>query len=281
MEEIKKSEYRLEVLKKIDELEKESIFDVDLENDPPFTPIKEGEVDYLRKKLSSKIKSQIADRVSFSYFNKLIKKGQIVIDGYEGIENLISLNSGAIVTANHFNPFDSIAIHKVFKKYKKKNKLYKIIREGNYSFPGLFGFFMRNCYSLPLSDNFKVMKECMHSVDVLLQKGEFILVYAEQSLWWNYRKPKPLKEGAFRFAFKNNVPVLPMFTTMRDTDKLDHEGFPIQGYTLHILEPIYPDSNLSLKENIKMMKEKNEEAWKEVYEKVYGIPLTYLTKEKE
>lgn len=30
-----------------------------------------------------------------------------------------------------------------------------------------------------------------------------------------------------------------------------------------------------------MMKEKNEEAWKEVYEKVYGIPLTYLTKEKE
>ena len=79
MEEIKKSEYRLEVLKKIDELEKEGIFDVDLENDPPFTPIKEGEVDYLRRKLSSKIKSQIADKVSFSFFNKLIKKGQIVI----------------------------------------------------------------------------------------------------------------------------------------------------------------------------------------------------------
>jgi hypothetical protein len=86
MEEMEKSKYRLEVLKKIDELEKEGIFDVDLENDPPFTPIKEGEVDYLRKKLSSKIKSRIADKVSFSYFNKLIKKGQIVIcpkDNYE------------------------------------------------------------------------------------------------------------------------------------------------------------------------------------------------------
>ena len=281
MDKIIQSKYRLEVFRKMEELEKEGVFDVDLENDPPFNPIKEGEVDFLRKKLSSKIKSKIADKVSFNYFNKLIKKGQIVIDGYEGIENLISFDKGAIITANHFHPFDSIALHKVFKKYKKKHHLYKIIREGNYSFPGLFGFFMRNCYSLPLSDNFKVMKECMASIDTLLQNGEYILVYAEQSLWWNYRKPKPLKEGAFRFAIKNNVPVLPTFITMRDTDRLDNEGFYIQAYTLHILKPIYPDPNLSLKENIKMMKNKNEQMWKEVYEKVYGVPLTYLTKEKE
>ena len=281
MENIKKSEYRKEVLKKIEELEEQGIFDVDCENDPPSRPLKEGEVDFLRKKFSSKIKSKIADKVSFSYFNRLIKKGVIVIDGYEGLENLKNMNSGAIVTANHFNPFDSIPIHKVFKKYQRKRQLYKIIKEGNYSFPGLFGFFMKNCYSLPLSENFKVMKECMTAVDTLLKDGKFILIYAEQSLWWNYRKPKPLKDGAFRFACKNNVPVLPTFTTMRDTDKLDNEGYPIQAYTLHILSPIYPSKDLSMKENIAMMKKKNEEAWKEVYERVYGIPLTYLSKEKE
>lgn len=281
MEEIKKSEERLEILKKIDELEKEGKFDVDPEIDPPTVPLKPGEVDFLRKKFSSKVKAKFADKVSFSYFNNLIKKGVIVIDGYEGLDNLKNLNTGAIVTANHFNPFDSIPIHKVFKKYQRKRQLYKIIREGNYNFPGLFGFFMKHCYTLPLSDNFKVMKECMHAVDTLLQNGKFVLVYAEQSLWWNYRKPKPLKEGAFRFAAKNNVPVLPTFTTMRDTDKLDQNGFPIQAYTLHILEPIYPDASLSLKENIQMLKEKNEQAWKELYEKVYGIPLTYLTKEND
>ena len=132
-----------------------------------------------------------------------------------------------------------------------------------------------------VSENFKVMKECMTAVDTLLKEGKFILIYAEQSLWWNYRKPKPLKDGAFRFACKNNVPVLPTFTTMRDTDKLDNEGYPIQAYTLHILSPIYPSKDLSMKENIAMMKKKNEEAWKEVYERVYGIPLTYLSKEKE
>ena len=220
MEQINQSEERLHVLKTIELLEKEGSFDVDPESDPPTIPLKEGEVDYLKRKLSSKIKSKIADKFSFSYFNKLIKKGVIVIDGYEGIENLKSLKTGAIVTANHFNPFDSIAIHKAFKKYQRKKQLFKIIREGNYHFPGLFGYFMKNCYTLPLSDNFKVMKECLSAVDILLKEGHFILVYAEQSLWWNYRKPKPLKEGAFRFACKNNVPVLPTFTTMRDTDKL-------------------------------------------------------------
>lgn len=281
MEESKKSQERLDIIKKMEELEIEGKFDVDPENDPPTVFLKEGEVDFLKKKISSKIKSKIADKISFSYFNSLIKKGVIVIDGYEGIENLKSLNSGAIVTANHFNPFDSIPLHKVFKKYQKKRQLYKIIREGNYHFPGLFGYFMKNCYTLPLSENFKVMKECMSAVDTLLQDGKFVLVYAEQSLWWNYKKPKPLKDGAFRFASKNNVPVLPTFTTLRETENIGPDGFPIMAYTLHISEPIYPNTNLSLKENVLMMKNKNEEVWKEIYERVYGIPLTYLTKEKK
>ena len=100
-------------------------------------------------------------------------------------------------------------------------------------------------------------------------------------MWWNYRKPKPLKMGAFRFAANNNVPVIPTFITMRDTEKFDAEGYPIQAYTLHILEPIYPDPELSVIENQKKMAEENFKVWKEVYEEAYGIPLTYTTVKKE
>lgn len=64
---------------------------------------------------------------------------------------------------------------------------------------------------------------------------------------------------------------------MRDTEKLDGEGFPIQAYTLHFLKPIYLKEGLSDKENIEYMKEENERLWKELYEKVYGLPLSYLT----
>lgn len=275
---IKITGYRQEVLNKIKELEIEGKFDQDVEEDPPFVPLKPGVVDYEKKKLMSKIKANWANRYSWRFFNKLIKKGAIVIDGYEGLEYLKSVKSGAVITANHFNPFDSVPLHKVVKKNVKRKKLWKIIKEGNWSFPGLFGHFMRNCNTLPLAANYDVMKEMMRAVDKLLKKGDFLLVYAEQSMWWNYRKPKPLKPGAFSFAVKNNVPVIPTFITMRDTEKLDKDGLKIQAYTLHILEPIYPDTSLSYKENIKMMMDKNAAAWKETYEESYGIPLMYETK---
>ena len=55
-----------------------------------------------------------------------------------------------------------------------------------------------------------------------------MLVYPEQSMWWNYRKPKPLKKGAYTFAAKNHVPVLPCFITMEDSDILGDDGFYVQ-----------------------------------------------------
>ena len=41
---------------------------------------------------------------------------------------------------------------------------------------------------------------------------------------------------------------------------------------MNIEEPIYPDPNLSVKENTEIMKEKNFEVWKKVYEDFYKIP---------
>ena len=214
------------------------------------------------------------------YFKHQIKKGHILIDGDEGIENLKSVKSGAIITANHFSPFDSIPIHLAVKKYARGKKLFKIIREGNYTMPGLFGFFLRNCNTMPLATNPIVMKDFNKSLEVVLAKRNFVLIYPEQSMWWNYRKPKPLKKGAFIFAAKNNVPVIPTFITMRDTDKIDENGSYIQAYTLHILQPIYPDKTLTLQENIDNMLKLNEVLVKDLYEKVYKEKLTYLPEEK-
>ena len=270
-------EHRQEILDKIKLYELEGKFDQDVEDDPPYKPIEPQGLDFLQRKFSTKMKSAFANWYSFKFFNHRIKKGDIVIDGYKGTEKLKKLRSGAVITANHFSPFDSIPIHKIVKKATRK-KLFKIIREGNYSFPGLYGFFMRHCNSIPLASNFEVMKYTLEAVDTVLKRGDLLLVYAEQSMWWNYRKPKPTKIGAYKFAAKNNVPVIPTFITMRDTDKLDVEGFPIQAYTLHILDPIYPDPSLSIKENADFLKSENDKAWKELYEKVYKIPLTYSTK---
>ena len=94
-------------------------------------------------------------------------------------------------------------------------------------------------------------------------------------MWWNYRKPKPLKNGAFKLAARNNVPVIPIFITMEDSKLIGEDGFNIQEYTINVEEPIYPDEKLNEKENTEIMKQKNFETWKNVYEKFYGIPLEY------
>lgn len=281
---VEKSQYRMEVLKKIEKLEKEGKFDIDAEDDPPTIVLTPENIDYLRKKMTSKIKRVFANEVGERFLDNLLKNNKLIIKEIKGMENLSKISTGAIVTCNHFNPFDCFTIEKVFRLSGKieEKRLYKVIREGNYTnFPGFYGFLFRNCDTLPLSSNKRTMVEFMKAVDVLLQKGDFILIYPEQSMWWNYKKPKPLKHGAFKLAAKNNVPVIPIFITMQDSNIIDSDGFPVQEYIVNIAEPIYPDENLSQRENIENMLNKNFEVWKNIYEDFYGIPLEYTTIKKE
>lgn len=282
---IEKAQDRLEVLEKIENLEKEGKFDIDAENDPPTIPLPPENIDYLKKKYYSKFKNIVANKVGKKFLNDIIKENKLIIRNINGIENFKKVETGAMITCNHFNPFDSFSIEQVFRLSgkSKTKKMYKVIREGNYTnFPGFYGFLFRNCDTLPLSSNKRTMIEFRKAVDTILQRGDFILIFPEQSMWWNYKKPKPLKNGAFKLATKNNVPVIPIFITMEDSSIMGEDGFPIQEYTINIGEPIYPNAELSERENTEIMKEKNFTVWKEIYEEFYKIPLEYTTeKEKE
>jgi len=268
---------RLDVLEKIKDYESRGLFDIDVEQDPPSRALERGEVDYLGKKLSTRVASKIANAMAKSHFDKCIERGELVIEKIRGIENYRRIaDGGAIITANHFNAFDNYAVYKAIEAELGKKRLYKLIREGNYTaFPGLYGFFFRHCNTLPIPSKTSVMKEMMSALYTLLERGEKVLVYPEQAMWWNYRKPRPLKPGAFHFAVTANVPVLPFFITMRDSQRIGADGFPIQKYTVNILEPIYPDMKLSPREREKDMAARNFAAWKECYESFYSKALRY------
>ena len=279
---IEKNPQRLAVLARIEEFEKKGWWSKDVEDDPPTIPLTPDKVDYLNKKLSNKIATFIVNIGAKRFIKNLVKNGQMIIKEVKGIENYEAVkDKGVIITCNHFNPFDNFAIHYVLFKYMYKfngKVLYKVIREGNYTnFPGIYGFFFRHCNTLPLSANFSTMKKFMAAMKVLLERGEKVLVYAEQGMWWNYRKPRPLTVGAFKFAVEANVPVLPVFITMEDSDKIDGDGFPIQEYTINFLPAIYADPAKSSKDNMEEMKNKNYEAWVKVYEDFYKKPLVYST----
>lgn len=115
----------------------------------------------------------------------------------------------------------------------------------------------------------------LKAVDTILTRGDFILIYPEQSMWWNYRKPKPLKNGAYKFAVKNHVPVVPLFIAMEDSGRIGEDGFPVQEYTVFIKEPIYPPADLAVREQVQAMKDKNAGIWKQIYEEFYRRPLVY------
>ena len=268
---------RLKVLEKIRLYEKQGKFDVDVEDDPETIVLQPDKVDYLAKKFSTRVFTKIANRLATLYYEKEIKKQNMIIKEVIGLENYKSVKGGCFITCNHFSVYDNYAVWRAIKgEFKRGKRLYKIIREGNYTnFKGLYGFFFRHCNTLPLSSNTETMKNFLKAVDTLIERGETILIYPEQAMWWNYKKPRPLKNGAFKFASKCNCPIVPAFITMENSLKKDGAGYDIPAYTIWFLPPIYPKKELSVKENTEYLKNENYRVWKELYERVYGETLRY------
>ena len=273
---MEKSEHKLELLRRIKELEKKELWHLDVEDDPETYPLMPDQIDYLNEKLISKIKNKIANRAGTKFFDKMIANRQLIIKEVKGIENYTAVKGGKLVTCNHFSPCDNYAVWVTPRDYMGGKMLYKVIREGNYTNPPKpFGLFMRHCNTLPLSSQMSTMKKFSKAIKTLLGRGETILIYPEQSMWWNYRKPKPMQDGAFALAVRNNAPIVPIFITMTDSDVIDGDGFPVQEYTMNILPAIYPDPDLPSNERKDKMKRENYEAWVKVYEEFYGKPLVY------
>lgn len=273
---MEKNAHKLELLRRIAELERQGLWHIDAEDDPESYPLMPDKVDYLNEKLSSKIKNKIANISASRFFDRMITKRQLIIKEIRGIENFCAVEGGRIVTCNHFSITDHYAVWVALREHMDGKMLYKVIREGNYTNPPKpFGLFMRHCNTLPLSSQTKTMKKFLQGVKVLLGRGETILIYPEQSLWWNYRKPKPLQDGAFTLALQNNVPIVPIFITMEDSDTPDGDGFFVQEYTINILPAIYPDKTLPRADAREAMKRENYGVWVKVYEDFYKKPLVY------
>ena len=273
---MEKSAHKLELLRRIADLEEKELWHLDVEDDPETYPLMPDKVDYLNEKFSNKIKNKIANIFGARFFDKMIAERQLIIKEIRGIENFTAVKGGKIVTCNHFSVGDNYAVWVALRDYMDGKMLYKVIREGNYTNPPKpFGLFMRHCNTLPLSSQKATMVKFMKAFAELLKRGETILIYPEQGMWWNYRKPRPMQDGAFSLAARNKTPIVPIFITMEDSDVLDPDGFFVQEYTMHILPAIYPDENLSHGDAKRDMKNKNYEAWVKTYEEFYGEPLKY------
>ena len=224
-----------------------------------------------RNSLSFKVKTALGVAMARAA-TKIINKDTEIV----GLEKIPSDLSGVLITSNHFGPLENTVIRHLTNALGRK-KLGIISQTTNFAMTGIIGFLMNYAGTIPLSAEPRYLARDFLSVlkEKLVDKKEAVLLYPEQEMWFNYRKPRPPKGGAYFYAAKLNVPIICCFVEITDLDEDDTEEFKKVKYTLHVLDVLYPDSEKSVRENTEAMSEKDFSLKKECYERVYGKKLTY------
>ena len=230
------SNEKIRIIKNIEAaLERNDIFAKVSVNDP--TPSDEDikriilPFDNERASYVSKIKAFLARKMAEGFTKKVNKSTEIV-----GLENALGIRGSAIVTSNHYNPTDSTPIRILAKHLNREKKLHISVQESNIFMTGAFGFLMKNCNTHPFSRNAEYMvKNLKPALEKILKNDSLLLIYPEQEMWYNYKRPRELRDGAYHYAALFGIPVIPTFTEMVTLDgERDADGFLPIKHILHI-----------------------------------------------
>lgn len=170
----------------------------------------------------------------------------------KGKKNLKGVRSG-ITISNHVHYLDCLWNMQAL--MQKKN-FYITGAPHNFK-KGFFGATLKAGGFIPLANTLGESKKFAQYISEILNDGGFVHFYPEQALWLGYEQSRPLKKGAFYYASKNNVPVIPIIICFRKKKK---NGRKLR-VTLNICKPIYPQSDLSQKENCELLMQKAQEIY--------------------
>ena len=223
------------VIKNIQEALKNGDYNTKVEvNDPKLTVDEKQKIIYkyieFQKSPWYGINNRIARLITEIATHSQNKTTKIV-----GMENIKNIKSGAIITSNHFNQLDNIVIRKFAKKANKK-RLYIVGQETNLAMKGFIGYMMNFMDIIPISDLVSYMKNDFQTQLIeKIEKNNFVLIYPEQEMWFNYKKPRPHKQGAYYYASKLKVPIISCFVEIREREEKDTEEFYKESLILIML----------------------------------------------
>ena len=162
---------------------------------------------------------------------KIINKDTEIV----GIERIPKGTGGVLITSNHFGPLENTVIRHLTNQLGRKH-LGIISQTSNFAMKGIIGFLMNYADTIPISTDPRYLARDFLSLlkERLVDKNHAVLLYPEQEMWFNYRKPRPPKNGAYFYAAKLNVPIISCFVEMVDLDEDDTAEFKKVKYVLHI-----------------------------------------------
>lgn len=175
-----------------------------------------------------------------------------------GKENLVKGKS-SVTISNHIHYIDCALIGLI----NFPTRTYFPTIEENFKIP-FIRHLIKILHAIPIPKS-KIGKEKFYS-DIIkeLESKEVVLhMYPEGSLWPYYEKVRDFKYGAFKIATLTNVPIIPIkfvFEKPTGVYKLYKRKKCIHAY---ILPAIYPNTDLEIKEQIEVLKEKTERIMKE------------------
>ena len=169
----------------------------------------------------------------------------------EGKENLEDVDTGKVTVSNHVHPMDCTMVGLA----NAPQKTFFTSLETNFKIP-VVRKIIKLLNAIPIPQNIQYTRDFMNSIDELLKDNKTIHFYPEGSLWPYHDKIRHFKNGAFDFAVRNNVPVVPMVFKFNKSKKNNNLIKTRTTITLVIQKPIYPNKLLAKKDAIIDLKER-------------------------
>lgn len=160
------------------------------------------------------------------------------------IRRIIKSGSGALTVSNHVHIMDCVMACQA--NWPKMSYLPTL--HTTFQLP-----YVRHIVHLlnafPIPNTTAGTKKFIEEMDGLLKRGKFVHFFPEGALWPWYNKIRTFKPGAFHFAVKNNVPVIPLAIKYRPR-KLTKIFSKRPLVSIEVLPPVYPNTELPAKKSV-------------------------------
>lgn len=158
----------------------------------------------------------------------------------EGKENLENFKGGAISISNHVLILDCAMVGLAL----RNRRVFYTTQEDSFKIPFIRRL-IRLLRAIPIPTETKNKPHFIDALHDILSNGNLVHFYPEAALWPYYNKIRNFKTGAFRFAIKNDVPIIPMVFTFREPEGFRKLFKRKKDVTLKILEPIKYENTTS------------------------------------
>lgn len=174
---------------------------------------------------------------------------------------------GYFTVMNHCSYLDSLILRQVL----RCKKSYLTVAPHNCK-SGFAGLSLRAGGIIPIPEKISAMNNFQNAIHTIIDKKGVVHFYAEKAMWMHYPKPRPFKKGAFMYAAMEKAPIVPIYIRWTKSKGIRKAfGFKDDA-TVIVLDPIYPNKDVSVRENTLNLQHETQKAFINEYRRYFNVP---------